>query len=245
MNLTVFTLTLRQITGQRRIRLAAIAGLLIPIGLALIYRAADTNDALDWTTNALLSTMMITLIVPLACLLVGESAMGTEIEDGTAVYLLAKPVRRSQIILAKAAAAIVVTATVLLPVMIVAPVLSLDGTDGQGIVAGFFVSATLGIVAYTMLFVWLSVAIERPLIAGVGYIFIWEGALGDLFTATRYLSIRQYCLGIADAIATVPNIIFEAELNGAVSFILIMGVTAGATLLATRSLSQFEVRGED
>jgi ABC-2 type transport system permease protein len=245
MNVTVFTLTLRQIVGQKRIRLAALVGLLLPVGLALVYRAADTNDQLDWTANALLSTMMITLIMPLACLLVGESAMGTEIEDGTAVYLLAKPLKRSEIVLAKAAAAIVVTAAVLLPAMIVSPALSLDGVDGQGIIPGFFVAAVLGIFAYTMFFVWLSVATSRPLLIGIGYIFIWESALGDLFAGTRYLSVRQYCLAVADAIATVPARIFEAELSGAAGFVLIVATTAGAALLATRSLAGFELRGEE
>ncbi len=245
MNTTIFTLTLRQISSQKRIRLAAIAAILAPIVIALIYRAGDVGNPVDWTANTLLASLMITLVVPLACLLVGESAMGTEVEDGTAVYILSKPVPRIEVVMAKAAAAILLTAVVLLPVMIVAPVLSLDGADGEGIVLGFFVAAALGICAYTMLFVLLSIATSRPLIIGIGYVFIWEGLLGNLFTGTRYLSIRQYCLGVADGIATAPERYFEAELGGAVSLILILGVIALATLLATRSLSRFELRGED
>jgi ABC-2 type transport system permease protein len=245
MNATIYRLTLRQIIGQKRIKLAAVVAALLPVALALIFRAGDLDDSLDWTANVLLSALMITLILPLACLLIGESAMGAEIEDGTAVYLLSKPVRRMEIVLAKAAAAITVTAMTLLPVMLIAPYLALSGAESQGVIAGFFVAAVLGICAYTMLFVWLSVATSRPLLIGIAYVFIWEGALGDLFSGTRYLSIRQYCLGIADAIATAPDQIFEAELNGAASLVLIVAVIAGATLLATRSLSRFEVRGED
>lgn len=245
MNSTVYLLTLRQITGQKRIRLAAIVAALLPVALALIFRAGDLDDALDWTANVLLSALMITLVLPLACLLVGESAMGAEIEDGTAVYLLSKPVRRMEVVLAKAAAAITVTAIALLPVMVIAPFIALNGAECDGVIAGFLVAGLLGICAYTMLFVWLSVATTRPLLIGIAYVFIWEGALGDLFAGTRYLSIRQYCLGIADGIATADPGTFEADLGGAVSFILILGVIAGATLLASRSLSRFELRGED
>ena len=116
MNTTVFTLTLRQIGGQRRILLVGlIAAILAPIGLALIYRAGDFDDPLDWTANTLLDSIIITVVLPLACLLVGTSAMGTEIEDGTAVYLLSKPLPRREIIFAKAAAAILVAAAFLLP----------------------------------------------------------------------------------------------------------------------------------
>jgi hypothetical protein len=96
-----------------------------------------------------------------------------------------------------------------------------------------------------MIFVLLSVATSRPLIFGLGYVFVWEGLLGDLFTGTRYLSVRQYCLGIADGITTLPERVFHAELNALVSLVLMLAVIATATALATRSLSRFELRAED
>jgi ABC-2 type transport system permease protein len=245
MNTTVLALTLRQILGQRRILLAGLAAALAPIALALIYRAGSFDDPLDWTANTLLDSVIVRVVLPLACLLVGTSAMGTEIEDGTAVYILSKPLPRREIIFAKAAAAILVAAAFLLPATALAPQLSLEGVEGEGIVPAFLLATTLGICAYIMIFVLLSVASPRPLVFGLGYVFIWEGLLGDLFTGTRYLSIRQYCLGIADGIATVDDRIFEAELNGAVGLVLILAVIAVATALATRALARFELRAED
>jgi ABC-2 type transport system permease protein len=225
--------------------LAGFVAMLAPIGLALIYRAGDFDDPVEWTANTLLEAILITLVVPLACLLVGSSAMGSEIEDGTVVYLLSKPLPRREIILAKAAAAILVTAVFVLPVTALAPLISLDGADGQGLVAGFLLASALGICAYTIVFVFLSVATSRPLLIGIGYVFIWEGVLGDLFAGTRYLSIRQYCLGIADGVSTVPDRVFNAELAPAASLVLILTVIAGGTALATRALASFELRGED
>jgi ABC-2 type transport system permease protein len=245
MNTTVFALTLRQIAGQRRILLIGLVAILAPIGLALIYRAGSFDDPLDWTANTLLDSIVIRVVLPLACLLVGTSAMGTEVEDGTAVYLLSKPLPRREIILAKAAAAILVAAAFMLPATALAPQLSLEGADGEGLVPGFLIATALGICAYNMIFVLLSVATSHPLVFGLGYVFVWEGVLGDLFTGTRYLSVRQYCLGIADGIATVPDRIFEAELNAALSLVLMLAVIACATALATRSLSRFELRAED
>ena len=96
MNSTIFALTLRQITGQRRILLVGVVAALAPVGLALIYRAGTFDDPLDWTANTLLDNIIVTVVLPLACLLVGTSAMGTEIEDGTAVYLLSKPLPRRE-----------------------------------------------------------------------------------------------------------------------------------------------------
>ncbi len=245
MNTTVFSLTLRQIGRRRRILLVGLIAAIIPIGLSLIYRAGHTIDPLDWTANTLIEAIIITLVLPLACLLVGTSAMGSEIEDGTVVYLLSKPLPRREIIFAKAAAAILVTAVFLLPASILAPLLALGDTDGEGLVLGSFVATAFGICAYTMVFVLLSVATSRPLIFGLAYVFIWEGVLGDLFTGTRYLSIRQYCLGIVDGLSSVSDRIFQAELGGLAGLMLIVVVTVGATILATRALSTFELRGED
>lgn len=245
MNGTVFRLTLRQLAGSRRTWLLGLLASLIPIGLAAIYRAGEGDDPLDWTANVLLDNLMLTVVAPLVCLLLGTSALGSEIEDGTAVYLLSKPVPRRAIILSKAMAAFVVSAAFLLPATAIAPLLSLEGTQGDGIVAGFFAAAVLGIVAYTVLFVLLSIITSRALFIGLAYVFIWEGAVGDLFTGTRYFSIHQYCLGIADALSDVDTDIFNAALTGIESIVLILLAITGATFLATRALGSFELRETD
>lgn len=245
MNTTVFFLTLRQIGGRRRVLLGGLLTLIVPVGMALIYRAGDFDDPLDWTANVLLKNIIMTAVLPLACLLLGTSALGSEIEDGTAVYLLSKPVPRRAIILAKALAAFVMSAAFLLPATAIAPLLSLEGTQGDGIVAGFFAAAVLGIVAYTVLFVLLSIITSRALFIGLAYVFIWEGAVGDLFTGTRYFSIRQYCLGIADALSDVDTDIFNAALTGIEGITLVLLAITGATVLATRALSSFELRETD
>jgi ABC-2 type transport system permease protein len=245
MNSTVFTLTLKQIVRQRRLLLAGLAAIVAPLGLALIYSAGDFSDQVDWTANVLLESVTVTVVLPLVCLLVGSSAMGSEIEDGTAVYILSKPIPRREVVLAKAAAAMLVSAVFVLPAVALAPQISLEGREAQGLVTGFLVASALAICAYTMIFVLVSIASSRPLLLGLGYVFVWEGVLGDLFTGTRYLSIRQYCLGIADGITGVPERLFRAELGGVESLVLIVAVIAAAVALATRSLARFELRGED
>ena len=48
----------------------------------------------------------------------------------------------------------------------------------------------------------LSVVTSRALIAGLIYVFIWEGLVNGLFAGTRLLSVRHYTLGVADSIVT-------------------------------------------
>ena len=97
MNLTVFMLTLRQFAGRRR-SLLMFGLALIPVIVALVYRLGEHLDQQDWTANVLLDGIVVTSILPLACLILGTSALGSEVEDGTAVYILVKPVRRREIV---------------------------------------------------------------------------------------------------------------------------------------------------
>jgi ABC-2 type transport system permease protein len=244
MNTAVFTLTLRQFAGRRR-SLLMFGLALVPVAVAVIYRLGQHLDQHEWTANVLLNGIVVTTILPLACLILGTSALGSEIEDGTAVYILAKPVPRRQIIAAKFAASALVTAAFVVPATAISGVIALQGVSEEGIVAGFAVAALLGVFAYSAVFILASVATSRALLFGLGYVFIWEGLVTELFSGTRYLSIRQYCLGTADLISTAGKGDFEAKLGGPEGLILATLVTAAALVLAVRRLEAFELTGSD
>ena len=121
----------------------------------------------------------------------------------------------------------------------VSGLIALQGEPAGGIVVGLRhrhrCSASL---AYTAVFILLSVATSRALLFGLGYVFIWEGLVTELFCGTRYLSVRQYCLGIADLFATVGEQDFEANLGGPEGLILAGVVAVAALVLAVRRLER-------
>ncbi len=243
MNATVFTLTLRQFARQRRSLL--IFGLaLIPVALAIIYRLGEHLDQQEETAN-FLADVVVTAILPLACLILGTSALGSEIEDGTAVYILAKPVPRRDIIAAKFAASVLIAAAFVVPATAVSGLIGLQGVSEEGIATGFAIATLVGVFAYTAVFILLSVATSRALLVGLAYVFIWEGLITELFSGTRYLSIRQYTLGIADFFATVSKQDFEANLGGPEALILATVAAAAALVLAVRRLEAFELTDTD
>jgi ABC-2 type transport system permease protein len=82
---------------------------------------------------------------------------------------------------------------------------------------------------------------SRALIAGLVYVFIWEGIVTELFSGTQFLSVRQYSLGVADLIADTRADIFEAELSGATALVMMGIVGAGAVALAVRRLRSLEI----
>ena len=240
MNADVFMLTLREFVGQRRSLLILLLAV-VPVALALIYSLGDRVDPQEFTAEFLLDNVVITRILPLACLILGTAAVGSEIEDGTIVYILAKPVPRRAIVVAKCAAVTVLSAAFLVPATALSGLIALGDAPGEGVVLGFTIAAAVGCIAYSVLFVMLSIVTSRALLAGLGYVLIWEGLVSALFDATAYLSIRHYTLGIADMISSIDKEFLDAELAGPVAIVLVAAVTAGALWTAVQRLETLEL----
>ena len=70
--------------------------------------------------------MLVRTVLPLVALVLGTAALGSELEDGTAVYLMIKPVPRWRIVGAKMLVAAGLT------VALVVPSTLLAGRAGRG-----------------------------------------------------------------------------------------------------------------
>lgn len=244
MNWTIASITFRQLLGRRRVLLLLVLGAVL-ILVALAYRlggGSDDGDDLRWTAG-LLETFGIATLMPLVALVLGTGAIGAEIEDGTIVYILAKPVSRSVIVTTKLAVAALAAAALTCGPILLAGIIAAGGM-GDGLVLGFTLAAVIGSLLYAALFVALSLVTGRALVFGLFYVLLWEGFLSGLFAGTRTFSIRQHTLAFAEAIGHPPTDAFDASLD------LVPAVVIGAALLvvsvvvAIRRLRGFELRGE-
>jgi ABC-2 type transport system permease protein len=243
LSVTILTLTLRQLLGKRR-ALLMIAFAALPVLVAIAFRIGEPDvEREHWVANVLLKGFIVTAILPLCTLVFGTTALGNEIDDGTAVYLLSKPLPRAHVIAAKLAAAWLVSALLVSLSTMISTTIALQGTGAASIMLGFTVATLLGTFVYCCVFVFLSVMTSRALIGGLIYVFLWEGVVTELFTGTRIFSVRQYTLGVADLIADTSRQTFEANLGGTAALVLMVLVSAGAVALAVRRLSRFEIRG--
>ena len=241
MNRAIVGLTVRQLLGQRRtLILAPFAAL--PVVIAILYRVGDKDlNQARFTAEGLFGLLMIPMVLPLVALIFGTAAIGAEIEDGTAVYLLSKPLARwrvllSKLVVAAGAAALLVGLSSLLTATI-----AMQGVDDEGIIAGFTVATMLGAVVYTCVFLALSVVTSRAFIGGLIYSAIWEGLVTGLFTGTRIFSVRQYTLGVADALSSLPTTILEADMGGLEAGAFMAAVSIVAVVVGIRALQSFEV----
>jgi ABC-2 type transport system permease protein len=242
MNAVIAGITLRQLLSRRRTLLLLLLGGVLVL-VAFVFRlAGEESRALPFTAQ-LLANLGIAVLMPLVALLFGTGAIGSELEDGTAIYLLAKPIRRSTILLTKlvvaSACAILVTCGPMLLAGLIA-----GGGLGDGLVVGFVGAAAIGSVLYSALFVTLSLTTSRALVFGLGYVLIWEGVLSGLFAGTRTFSVRQITLALADLFADAPPEVFAAQLDLATALVMAAIVLVAATALAIRRLSTLEIAGE-
>jgi ABC-2 type transport system permease protein len=231
--------TLRALLGRRRALLVGLLAIL-PVLIALLIRlAGGRSDIVE-----ILDTLVVRTILPLVALIVGTAAIGSEIEDGTLVFTLVKPVARWRIALAKTLVASGLTIALIIPPILVAAVL-MAGFAGTTLTTavGFAVAAAVGAAAYAGAFTTLGAITSRALLVGLAYTLLWEGVLAGLLEGTRFLSIRQATLGLA-AVLTGEDVGVD-PLAPAVSVAILAIVIVGAFLLAGRALARFQVRAAD
>jgi ABC-2 type transport system permease protein len=231
--------TLRGLLGRRRSMLMVLL-VALPVVVGLIIRLAGGRLEPD----RILDTMIVRTVLPLVALVFGTAALGSEIEDGTAVFLLTKPIERWRIALAKMAVAAALTVALLVPATILTGVLNAGlATGAIQVTLAYAVAIALGGVAYACAFVALSAVTSRALVVGLGYTLIWEGVLAGLLEGTRFLSIRQATLGIANALSGPGRTGSPETLDALTSLVIISVVIVGSFAIATWRLRQFEVRG--
>ena len=226
--------TLRGLLGRRRTLLVGLLALL-PVAIALLIRLAGGRSDIV----PILDTLVVRTTLPLVALILGTAAIGSEIEDGTIVYLLAKPVPRLTIVIVKLLVAWLVTSIIVVPGIWIAGVVATGGSLEIG--TAYAVAAIVAGLEYTAIFLALSLVTSRALVVGLAYVVVWEGVVAGLFAGTRLLSVRQHALWVADAIGgegVVPS-----DLGPQARLVLVV-ITAGAFVIALRRLERVELRGE-
>ncbi len=238
MTRTLLTLTAHQLLGRRRAILIALLALL-PIGIALLYRLAGGDGNADDFAVSMVDGFVFTLVLPIGALIFGTAALGSEVEDGTIVYLLAKPVARWRIVLAKAVVASVATILLTVPAALITVLIALEGFDQESLWWGATIATIAGSIAYSTLFVGLSTITGRALIIGLVYVFVWEAFITNLFEGTRWISVREYVIGIADAATTAEAV--SARLEGSEALIASLVVVALSLAAGVHFLRRFEI----
>ncbi len=248
MNATVAALTRRSLLGRKR----TLVLLLLPAALLALCTLARVLAGMDAGIEAelegplapdLLGAFGIAILMPLLGLVAGTGAIGPEIDEGSIVYLLSKPLNRYSIVVTKLVVAIgVVVVFGVLPVAVAGVVLT--GELGTVAVA-FAVGALAAGIAYCAVFLLLAVVTRNAVVVGLIYALIWESLVGGLVPGAQALSIQQWSLAVVQRLlgdsAAIGN---EAAVGFGTGVALLVVVTVASTAYAGRRLQTLRLHDE-
>ncbi|MFH9723402.1 ABC transporter permease [Streptomyces sp. NPDC017254] len=237
-NPTVARLTYRALLGRRR----ALILFLLPAMLLVIAAAVRAfNGADDQVAADVLGGFALATMVPLIGVIAGTGAIGPEIDDGSIVYLLSKPVKRPSIIFTKLIVAIAVTMVFsAVPTFIAGFILN---GNGRQVAVAYTVAALVASIAYSALFLLLGTISRHAVVIGLVYALVWEALFGSLIAGARTLSVQQWALALAQKVTGDGLVTSEVGLTTAV--VLLAAVTVVATWFAGHKLGKLTLAGEE
>ncbi|MBB1242335.1 ABC transporter permease subunit [Streptomyces durbertensis] len=236
---TVARLTYRALLGRRRALILCVLPALL-LAIALLLRLSGVAD--DSVATNLLGGFALATLVPLIGVIVGTGAIGPEIDDGSIVYLLSKPLKRSTIILTKLTVAVGVTFLFAALPVLLAGLIMVGGS--QQIAVAFAIGTIVASVAYCALFLLLGTVSRNAVIIGLVYALVWEALFGNFVPGARTLSVQQWGLALVDRIVGSG-----VEVTSAVALptagILLAVVTVAGTWYAVERLKVLTLAGEE
>lgn len=241
MNVVIMRLSLRALLGSRRVW--------ILVGLAaLLFAVAGltrwgSGGAVDVSADVIVN-FGFGLLVPIMCLLVGTGVIAPEIEDGSIVYLLAKPLPRRTIVLSKLVVAMAVAVAFCVASIMIASVIAGD-QDGQ-LALSMGVATALASVAYVAVFFMIAVLTRNSIIVGLLYALLWEGVLAGYVPGVRTVSVRQWALAPAEQMLQGNSAIaITSDVGLGTGLILLAATTIGSVVISIQRLKVLSVRVSD
>jgi ABC-2 type transport system permease protein len=230
-NVTIVKLAAQALLGRRRFWLLLAFPVLL-VALTVLIAALTDGDA-AWP---LLPGLGYPVVLPLVAVLAASSVLGPEVDDGSIVYLLAKPVSRHAIAISKWVVAW--GATMLagaLPLYVSALV---AGGGDRAPAAGL--AALVAGTTYSALFLAVSALTRHAVIVSLLFVLIWEGLLGNLLSGVAWLSVAQWGLRVGHEVSTeLPD-----PTNLPWALLASLALTVGGVWFAGDRLRSFSLRGE-
>ncbi|ACZ30875.1 hypothetical protein Xcel_1855 [Xylanimonas cellulosilytica DSM 15894] len=237
MNGTIIRLTARGVLGGKRLWLLGALALVL-VGIAVLTRVLVPVTEQDAAT--LVRGIAFGTFLPLFGLIVGTGVIGPEIDDGSIVHLLSKPISRHVIVQSKLLVAVgAVVAFAVVPTMLAAVVLG----AGARTVLAFGAGALAAGALYAVLFVLLAVITRHAVIVGLVYALVWESLVGSFVPGARNLSVQQWALSVTASIA--PDGPVTSDVGLGLAWVLVVGGFVAAAWYAGRRLRVMTLAAED
>jgi len=235
--LSVYHLTLRQLSGRWRVVIMSVLSLM-PVIIAMLMLRDNTAPSVQQFETTILSTMLAGSIAPLVVLAIAAAAFGDEVEDRTLANLTLTPIPRWKIALPKLLATISIAVPFIAMSALVTTHVAFLG-EWRATIA-VTIAAIAAVAMYASMFVWLGLVSGQAVGLGLLYIVLWEGFISGFIPGVRLLSIRHYAIALMNAIDD-RRFATTDHLSPAVAVIMATLVIGGFLLLSIRRLRRMDV----
>ncbi|MGH2560042.1 MAG: ABC transporter permease [Thermomicrobiales bacterium] len=241
--LPVATLTVRQFLGGRAVRVVTLLAFL-PCVFGLIYLLnTDVATAREFLTETIFIEMVAPTLLPITVLILATGALGNEIEDRTLPYLALKPLSRLRIVVEKLLGVLAVAVPIVLAGLAATflVVMRGDARDETEILAAMLAAAAVGTLAYSAVFMLVSLIIPRALLVGIIYTFVWESLLGRFLPGLRVVSVRHAVKSIFVGMLDHLEISMDNATAPMTATIVVVAVAVVCVVLATWRLQRMNL----
>lgn len=163
------------------------------LGMLSVGQGGDLRDFATVATEGLFG-----LVMPVACLVIGDSVLGAEIRSGTFAFTWLSPVPTWQIAVGRWIGGSIVAGVSLAASFALAAVIG----GGSSTLGPLVVATLAGSFAYTALFLAVGSIARRAAVWSLAYVFLVEGLLGSALSGIAQLTpgwvTPAAYLGLAD-----------------------------------------------
>jgi ABC-2 type transport system permease protein len=217
----LYRLLLRtQITVPRLLGVAALGALSVLLGVFARWEDDSVQAAADVAVS-----YGFGVVVPLAALWFGSSAIGDLVEDRLLVYLWLKPVPRWQL----PAAAVLATVTLVAPLTALPLAASALAAGAGELVLEVLLAASLAVCAYAGLFVAVGLWLPRAVWWGLAFVLLWENGAAYASDGTARFTVTSWARSI---VSSVPGVDVPLDGRSVVAALAVLPAVAVAGWLA-------------
>jgi ABC-2 type transport system permease protein len=230
-------LTYRGSLTGGRLWISALLAALAPVLLGAVVAYGDTGTTVLSGWGTVLTTLVLSVQLPLTALIIGVGLFRTEIDEDTLPYLTLRTLARPWLVVGKYLGGWLAVLTFLLPSFAISLGITAYAADGVGFPSGYGLAGlalvVLGSLVYLAIYLVIGLVTPSAVVVGLVYAFLWEFVLplfpGHLPQVTVYYYLRALAASItsAGALGSYPNAV---GLGGALAVLL--GVALAALVLA-------------
>ena len=236
--IAIFLYTLRSCVPPKRW-----AAVLMPCAGALLFGllARAVDDTRDVAFANVAAEGILSLMMPIAALIIGDAVLGAEVRAGTFQFTWLSPAPRWQIVIGRWLGGALVVVVTIAPATAVAGVIA--GSSSS--VGPAFIAAAVGGVTYVALFIAIGCITQRTAVWSLAIVFLIERLLGAALTGIAQISptweSRAIFVGLLDD--PPDRLVRNGIPQGGAAIVRLAIVTAVSLAIANWRLRHIKLSG--